>query len=45
MINEEFHINRIMDITKNYLILKNQLIEKLLGTDIYPYVLMMKYLL
>lgn len=44
MINEEFHINRIMDITKNYLILKNQLIEKLLGTDIYPYVLMMKYL-
>lgn len=40
----KYQVDRLLNITQSYLILKNQLIEKLLETDLYPYVLNMKYL-
>lgn len=40
----KYQVDRILNISQSYLILKNQLIEKVLETDLYPYVLNMKYL-
>lgn len=40
----KYQVDRRLNIIQSYLLLKNQLIEKLLGTDLYPYVLNMQYL-